>query len=402
MIEDRVRGSLRDRADRVETSSDAWDGIDRALRRRGRRARLQRAGLAAAILTSFAAGLTWTWTALPDPRSVRPTDTTATPVPVDPHVVDVIGVGRWPAGIAAGGGSAWVSLSGAGECDGEIVRLAMRGEEIVETARIPVDGWPGDLAITGDAIWIEGSVCTDEGNTRVGVLRVDPATDRLVGFIPIGGGGFLSDVAVGEGAVWVTRTEEGSAGEVLRIDPETDSIKSRIPIVGDPRDIVVAEGSVWVLMISPGPETASWLEVLRIDPATDEVADRIPDVLGLGVGEGSLWLPVWLTENDLGLRILDARTLEVQEVVEEGEFIGFSGDHGTLGSFPVGEGGAWLLHRLGPDDTADLVRVPPGGGGADATVSPSGSDWGIDAALDPTTDTLWLARYEDAVRVDLR
>jgi hypothetical protein len=402
MIEDRVRESLRDRADRVETSSYAWDGIDRTLRRRGRRARLQRAGLAAAILTVFAAGLTWTWLGLPDLRSVRPTETAATPVPVDPRVVDVIEVGRWPAGIAAGGGSAWVSLSGAGECDGEIVRLAVRGEETVETARIAVDGWPGDLAITGDAVWAEGSVCTDEGNAQAGVLRIDPATNRVVGFIPTGGGGFLSDVAVGEGAVWVTRTEEESAGEVLRIDSETGSIESRIPIAGDPRDVVVAEGSVWVLMISPGPETPSWLEILRIDPATDVVADRIPDVLGLGVGEDSLWLPVWLTQNDLGLKILDARTLEVREVVE-GEFVGFSGDHGTLGSFPVGEGGAWVLHRPTAEDPADLVRVPPSGGGPDATVSPSGTDWGIDAALDPTTDTLWLARYEDAVvRVDLR
>jgi hypothetical protein len=314
--------------------------------------------------------------------------------------VDVIEVGRFPAGIAAADGSAWVSVGHLQECAGEIVRLQLRDGQAVETARIPFEGGPGDLAIGHGAVWAEGYRCAEGEYDQAGILRIDLAAEAVVGFIPTGTDGFLSDVAVGEGSVWVTRTENGSSGEVLRIDPQTGSILRRIPIEGDPRDVVVAEGSVWVLGIEPGPESLSGLQILRIDPVTEEVTDRIPDALGLGVGQGVVWIPVWLAENEPGLRVLDAGTLQQQEVFR-GDFVGFSGDHGTLGSFPVGEGGAWLLHRSVGEIPRDLVRVMPGG--IDTTASPAGGDWGIDAALDPSTGSLWLARYQDsAVLIALR
>jgi hypothetical protein len=401
MIENRIRESLQGRAEAVETSSDAWDGILRGLRRRRARARLQQAGISASVLALFAGALIWSWSIFLDRSEVEPADVGTAPASVDPRVADVIDVGRYPAGIAAGDGSAWVSIAGAGECKGEIVRLGLRNGEAVETARIPFEGWPGDLAVGLGAVWAEGFRCADGGDQHGGVLRIDPVSDAVVGFIPTGPGGFVSDVAVGEGAVWVTRTVRGSSGEVLRIDPETGSIQGRIPISGDPRDVVVAEGSVWILTIV-GDEDLSSLEVLRIDPDIEAVVDRVPDALGLGAGEGAVWVPVWLTENEIGLQVLDVGTLEVEETFR-GDFIGFSGDHGTLGSFPVGEGGAWLLHRPVETEPVDLVRVTLGGRGVDATVSPSGTDWGIDAALDPSTDSLWLARFEDAVvRVELR
>jgi DNA-binding beta-propeller fold protein YncE len=53
-------------------------------------------------------------------------------------------------------------------------------------------------------------------------------------------------VTTGEGAVWVLAVDRGGVGSLFEIDPETIRVLDRLTVVGDPADIVVADGSVWV------------------------------------------------------------------------------------------------------------------------------------------------------------
>ena len=66
-------------------------------------------------------------------------------------------------------------------------------------------------------------------------------------------------IAVGEGAVWVSNPCDGS---VLKIDPRS-GVTTRIPVGGDPSDIGIGFGSVWVSDMD-GTET-------RIDPDSGRI-----------------------------------------------------------------------------------------------------------------------------------
>ena len=60
-----------------------------------------------------------------------------------------------------------------------------------------------------------------------------------------------SNIAVGEGAVWVLNTEDGT---VARIDPETKAVTGRFETRGVPTDIAAGEGAVWIGNGGPGTQ----------------------------------------------------------------------------------------------------------------------------------------------------
>ena len=74
------------------------------------------------------------------------------------------------------------------------------------------------------------------------------------------------DVAVGEGAIWVSNADSNS---VSRIDPRKPAVVQTIPVGSSPSGIVTGNGAVWV---------ANSLDstVSRIDPATNTVVQPIP------------------------------------------------------------------------------------------------------------------------------
>lgn len=105
--------------------------------------------------------------------------------------------------------------------------------------------------------------------------------------IPVGDG--PAEVAVGDGALWVSNTEDET---VSRVDPETNEVAVTVQLAGAPGDLAVGEGGeVWVAI----PELGS---VHRIDPVTNATTpDRRIDVappgtpLDLAIDE-SLWVSV--------------------------------------------------------------------------------------------------------------
>src|SRR6185295_975399 len=123
---------------------------------------------------------------------------------------------------------------------------------------------------------------------------IDPQTNQIVGD-PIQPGIQVEDIALGEGALWVTTVGSGDLGApndidaVSRIDPETGETLATLKVSRGPMSLVFTPGAVWVVNFGMNGDT-----VVRIDPQTDQITGdpiqtgRAP--LSVAVGEGSLWV----------------------------------------------------------------------------------------------------------------
>jgi len=126
------------------------------------------------------------------------------------------------------------------------------------------------------------------------IVRIDPQTNQIVGD-PIQPGIQVEDIALGEGALWVTTVGSGDLGApndtdaVSRIDPETSETLATIKVSRGPMSLALTPGAVWVVNFGMNGDT-----VVHIDPQTDQITGdpiqtgRAP--LSVAVGEGSLWV----------------------------------------------------------------------------------------------------------------
>lgn len=173
-------------------------------------------------------------------------------------------------------------------------------EKAVVTARIPLDRGTTDVAVGDGAVWVP----TAGGE----LVRIDPATDSVVAEISVPGlaGDDLASVAVGEGAVWVTTSKD-----VVRVDPATNEVRARIQVGCCLWDVTTGGGAVWVSRPQEGHGT-----VLRIDPATNSVLDEVRVGFGPGpivYGNGAVWVSNTSFGAPAVMRI-DAETGEVRPV----------------------------------------------------------------------------------------
>jgi YVTN family beta-propeller protein len=142
-----------------------------------------------------------------------------------------------------------------------------------------VDG----LAVSARALWV-ASGADDR------VLRLDPATGRIVAEIPIAAVPHARlaspyGIAAGDGAVWVTNA---LADTVSRIDPRLNAVTATISVGRRPTRLVVGEGAVWVLNAGDGT-------VSKIDPSRSTVTATIRlggDLTGISAGVGGVWVTV--------------------------------------------------------------------------------------------------------------
>jgi hypothetical protein len=324
--------------------------------------------------------------------------------PVDPVVSARVPLGSFGAAVTLGEGSVWASVpqtDPSGECAGVVRRIDSDTNQI--TASIPVPGWADDMAFGGNALWVEGTACG--GGNDSALFRIDPTSETVTDSLPFDW--LLSDVAYGEGSVWLTGSRYlaeggGVTGRLFRVDPATARVMAEIPISGDPRDVVAAEGRVWVLNITESP-SLSGLELVRVDPFDNRVEDAFPDVLGVGVGDGVVWAPAWLTRDDSGILRFDAQSGDRLGEPIPGTFGGFAGDHGTLGTLVVGEGGVWGKATQNGGHRWDICRLNGQNLEVDACVTPDRRGAWIDAALDHERHVLWVIDNDRSViRVDLR
>ncbi|MGI8623196.1 MAG: Vgb family protein, partial [Solirubrobacteraceae bacterium] len=273
-----------------------------------------------------------------------------------------IRVGSGPVAIAAGGGGVWVALA-----SGSVVRIDPRTMRRVG-ASIPVVD-PGGIAVDGDRVWVT-SRAQDE------LLRIDARSGRTTGpAIPVGAK--PTDVAAGLGGVWVANSADGT---VTHVDPDTGRADEPIHVArhralnpgngGRPVEqpggaevlgLTVGEGAVWVAKTDSVQTTT--IQVRRIDPRTRRVTGDPIAVDGgipmhLAAGGGGVWvtdvgsLPPGAPPRRPALQRIDPGTRRV------------SGDPIPLGRQPaglaVGPTGVWVAEA--GENSVDQIGAGGGRG----------------------------------------
>jgi streptogramin lyase len=147
-------------------------------------------------------------------------------------------VGPSPSALTVADGLAWVTDS----LDQSILRFAVGRVDVRQTGTIQLPrssvSAPTQITVTAGRVWVY---------ERGRVLRIDPATDRVIGttsLAPASGG----TIAAGTHGVWViTRTRRHHLGAVRLLDPQSGvPIGRRIVVGGDPTAIVTDGSSAWV------------------------------------------------------------------------------------------------------------------------------------------------------------
>ena len=213
--------------------------------------------------------------------------------------------------VAYGNGAVWIATGS----DGHVLRVDPASKTV--TAEIDVRAGPvTGLAMSEDAVW---------ASANSDLVRIDPGTNEVVGRLRSEGG--FGDIAFGRAGLWVI-AGAGGDGEVWQIDPATNDVRQRIPLANPSfwNNIAVGDGAVWVTS-SPtvhGDGTAL-VHLHRIDPSTGDITADIPlgdGASGLGpdegavsysalaLGEGSVWTVV--SFEGLLLR-LDTEDLSVRD-----------------------------------------------------------------------------------------
>jgi virginiamycin B lyase len=216
------------------------------------------------------------WVLTPSDSSVARID------PATNEVVATIPVGRAPSGLAVGAGAVWVSRGS----DGTVVRIDPATNRVVAT--IPVGRAPGAVTVAGGVVWV---TLPENG----GLGRIDPASNRsTVVRVPRCCAG---ELAAGEGALWVADRGDGS---LVRVDPATGRVVARVLL---PRtteqalhQVAVGDGAVWVTSAGARRGTANLL--WRVDPVSNQVtgtldlgptgAGGIPN--SVAAGNGAVWV----------------------------------------------------------------------------------------------------------------
>lgn len=178
------------------------------------------------------------------------------------------GVGNTEGGITTGEGSVWMPSDAAGV----LSRIDPGTNKVVSKISIPAGSFTA--AYEDGSVWIT--------STKNNLLtRVDAKTEKVIAKIPVGPTPRF--LATGLGSIWTLNQGDGS---VSRVDPATNKVSATIEVgvPGPGGDIAVGEGAVWV--------TAIGKPLSKIDPATNRVTTQYVGKGGdaLRLGLGSLWL----------------------------------------------------------------------------------------------------------------
>jgi streptogramin lyase len=142
-------------------------------------------------------------------------------------------------------------------------------------------------ALAGAVVSADGSIWVTS-HAGLGVYRFDPATNRLVKWIPIGESQCLP-AAAGDGRIWTSNCAgETGLATVYEIDAKTNRVVRRLKGLG----VAFGGGSLWTVAPS---RTA----LVRIDPHTGHVVARVKIPTGpvapngpvvAAACDGSVWL----------------------------------------------------------------------------------------------------------------
>jgi hypothetical protein len=282
---------------------------------------------------------------------------------------------------------------------------------------IPLGNRVLGMAVDRNAVWVAVNTADDESGGGGEVLRVDPASGRIVARIPFRS---LDAIAAGKNGVWFT---DRVGLSLWRIDPASNDATevSRLPAPRSDEELAVPRGGletgfgrVWVLPRGRG--------VYSIDPASGEiVTEHGPLEHGgsLAAGEGGVWVSttahqisrldaesgqplfevevpwgptdmevgqggVWVSGEEDGrgvVRRIDAEAIQVGLALPAGA---------TPGPLAVTSGGVFA-----GDEEGRVVRVDTGGGDPETMYRAGTSIAGIEAG----DGALWVLTGARLVRV---
>jgi hypothetical protein len=375
---------------------DLWPDI-RARRHRSQEpTRARRLLIAAVALPLAASGVAVAALAFFGEPSVPPAAPGSEPK-LRARVAEHVPVGPFPAAVAAGEGVVWVAVNDPRR--GERWFLA-RIDPSTNTVAAEVDVFEAsEVAVGEDAVWASGR------DRRAGQVLsgLDLRTGEVIARIPLGCSRcHLDQIVAGPDAIWMTVANvDEPTGEVVKVDPSTNLIVARIAVEGDPRDLAVGEGGVWVYALTHFSGGAVFGgTIYRIDAATGRLAaellpGEVPPNAGihtppvLAAGHGYVWTSRYVGD-DVEIVRIDPRTNAVLGTGIRGTaFYPFSTEAGRVWFRSGHEDAEPVIAELDPRtlEAQDLVPL-------DSTI--------VDATLDAETMTIWVADYEQRVtRIDL-
>ena len=207
-----------------------------------------------------------------------------------------------------------------------------------------------------------------------GVAALDPASGKVAALIESRTA--PSNVAVGEGAVWVLNTEKEL---VTRIDPKTKRVTGTFEPRGVPTDIAAGEGALWIGN-GGGTDANYTVSLSRIDPRTRRTIRtlKLPDRTGslalaqfnwghsdIAVGAGA----VWAINPDRTISRIDPDTVRVGAVIDA-----------QADSLSAGPEGVWFLEdneavRIDPRTNKTTERIAVGSPAPSAIAVGDGTVW---------------------------
>jgi peptide/nickel transport system substrate-binding protein len=233
--------------------------------------------------------------------------------------------------------------------------------------------WLG-LALAGSAVVVLAAAAaaavvasSGGGARRLSLIAADsvgaisPARDEISAVVPVGSS--PSDIAAGEGAVWLTNYNDAT---VSRIDTATHAVQT-IPVDSTPSAIAVGAGAVWVANTFGG--TVSRIEP---DPTVDRIVQTIPvgnGPSGVAVGYGSVWVT---NSSDGTLSRIDAVSGKVKHTIELGG--GATDVAAGLGAVWVSDEANGRVLRVDPQTNQVSAMIIVGAGPTAITVG-DGSVW---------------------------
>jgi streptogramin lyase len=301
--------------------------------------------------------------------------------PVSAEIQASVDVQR-PHAIAVGEGAVWVI----GFWNDTVTRIDPATDRVVAAIKLslPYEVAPGDRAfIPSDVAVGEGAVWVVTG--RGAVARLDPVTNEVAAVIELPRVTITGGIAAGEGAVWVA----GNVSGVHRIDPATNLVTATIPVFrGEDaalavEEVVVGGGAVWAegVWAIRGVDESGHVEykateeaaIARIDPAAGRLEVSVPkrpELDFMGVEDGAIWLG-----EGPGLVRIDPDTARVTAMLR-------AEDEGRV--VAVRSGSAWVagadgsIGRLG---LSEALPCPPVEGAYQASLSRTSGPPGAPVAV---------------------
>jgi tRNA A-37 threonylcarbamoyl transferase component Bud32/streptogramin lyase len=177
----------------------------------------------------------------------------------------------WPAGgITTSGDFVWVTQDGGPE----VWRIDARTGKVARAVTMRGGVSEGGIAFGDGSLWLASGS---------GVVRVDPKSGRILHRFPIAGISGGMHIVFGDGAVWAARPGNGA---IVKIDPAANLITHRTPLHGWVSDLALGGGSVWVSIVPDG-------FVYRLsedDLSVRGTAAAGPDPERISFGGGQLWV----------------------------------------------------------------------------------------------------------------